>query len=825
MKKKLVVSTMAASLVFSSLAGLPMSTQGLLEKIGVSTAQAAAPTGVKTITDELNKIYSYLWTDEEKAPISQARAELNALGNNDSNLALVSEVTSRVNKKISESDDSGQFDQLSEKNILKLFSSLGLFFNAEGITDEKGDGTGLQDALVRKELRPILKQLAILGGVNPKDLTIDDAVAFATATEAALKGQIANLSFEQLAMLAAKEKDMKDIIKAAASNVMDNKTLKFSKVLSNIGITVEDVTAVTNKIVGAVDKDRAATTNIAIALLRSEANTTFARTSDYSENSLKQKYQFTILGKALPNILKWTSSNARISASYEEGKVALSMNVSGLETTVLEGKLNLPGTHLDGLVLVRKEVSLSFTPTSSGSGSKGGGGGGGGAISPSTGGSVGQAVADAQKSLEDLKKQLKDATGDKKQQLLDQAKAQVAETIAKITNVDLSTAITVSGDKAVAKLDVAALVQQIKDIADESKKLFASLKELDPNATPSKLELNLNLGAITAKSLEVPLSKELFNTAKENGIDKLALSMNGLALAMTPGTFNADTTLTVGKKETSAATSVTQLPLASGVFEFEFTSNGSKVTTFSNPVELRLSIEDSSRLDTEKLVLAKIVDGKLEFYGGKYNAKDKQLRAVRNSFSTYTVVENNVVFNDTASVKAWAGRQIEVAAAKGILEGRGDKEFVPNGTVTRAEFAKMIVKTFGLEDASAKASFTDVNDSDWFKPYVAAAVKSGLVNGREEGKFDPNGKITRAEMATIAARALQAVNGVKVTADVDSALKNFDDAKAIHDSLKAGVALSVGQGIVVGEEGNKFNPNADSTRAQAAVVIYRLLNK
>ncbi len=196
-----------------------------------------------------------------------------------------------------------------------------------------------------------------------------------------------------------------------------------------------------------------------------------------------------------------------------------------------------------------------------------------------------------------------------------------------------------------------------------------------------------------------------------------------------------------------------------------------------------------------------------------------------NLFSTYAIIENKVQFADTASVNDWAGRQITVSAAKGILEGRADGVFVPNAQVTRAEFAKMIVKVFNLEDASATQSFSDVKTSDWFQTYVAAAVKAGIVDGRSADKFEPNAYISRAEMATMASRALVKIRDFKKPQNLEAALKSFVDAGVIHSSLKEGVAQAAAEGIVVGEENNKFNPNADSTRAQAAVVIYRLLNK
>jgi hypothetical protein len=233
----------------------------------------------------------------------------------------------------------------------------------------------------------------------------------------------------------------------------------------------------------------------------------------------------------------------------------------------------------------------------------------------------------------------------------------------------------------------------------------------------------------------------------------------------------------------------------------------------------------AKNVDAELLTIAKIVDGKLQYVGGMYNAGTGSIDGLRSSFSTYTVVENKVSFNDVASVKDWAGRQIDVVAAKGIVEGRADNEFVPNEKVTRAEFTKMIIKGLGLEDVNATESFTDVDNQDWYKAAVATAVKYGIVNGRTDDKFEPNATITRAEMATIASRALTIAKDYAAVSDVDAALKAFIDAAAINESLKAGVALAAKEGIVIGEAGGQFNPNSDSTRAQAAVVIYRLLNK
>ncbi|MCR8632403.1 S-layer homology domain-containing protein [Paenibacillus radicis (ex Xue et al. 2023)] len=804
MKKKVMASTLSASLVIGSIMGLPLSSSGVLEKVGISKAYAATP-GLENITNELVNIHSFLWSEDEKAPIRAVRDNLAGL----TDVSLVSEITDAIDVKIG--SNTNTYDKLTHANILKLFSSLGLFFNTSS--------TELTNALNDPEIRAILGQLAQLSGTTLDALSVQDAADFALAVNAAISAQLGAKSFVELGLIATSQQLMKEEIKTAITTVVAGNN-KLSVVFRNLDIQAGDVSAVASKIMDvADDAQRSGTTMIALALLRSKV--VVAQTGEYPSNSRSQAYTVTVLGKTMPDVLTLITDVSTGTVKYESGRIVLSMTANGTQTGQITGTINAPTTRLDGKLLFKKNVSLSyFVSNSGGSSNNSGSSPNGGGPAPSTG-----SGSEGNKAISDLKSAIENATGAAKDQLLQQAKAATEDAISKIAKIDVSSVVTVADDKAIAKLDVTALVKQISDINAEVKKLTDALKELDPNAPKAKVELSFDFGSISASKIELPVAKEILDAAKSNGADRIGLKFNGLTVSLAPSAFTATTSLNIEKKAVTEATDVTKLPVASDVYEINFTSNGAPLNNLSVPVELSLPVGDVSKFDVEKLTLAKIIDGKLQIFVGKYNAKDNQLQAKRSSFSTYTVVENNVVFNDTASVKEWAGRQIEVAAAKGILEGRAAGEFVPNGTVTRAEFAKLIVNTFGLENPTATESFDDVNDSDWFKPYVAAAVKSGLVNGRTDTKFDPNGKITRAEMATIAARALTSVNQLNPVSDVNGALKGFSDASSINESLKAGVALSAAQGIIVGEADGTFNPNSDSTRAQAAVIIYRLLNK
>ena len=95
---------------------------------------------------------------------------------------------------------------------------------------------------------------------------------------------------------------------------------------------------------------------------------------------------------------------------------------------------------------------------------------------------------------------------------------------------------------------------------------------------------------------------------------------------------------------------------------------------------------------------------------------------------------------------------IEELASRGIINGMGKGTFMPNKTMTRAEFAAIVTRALGLAAKDTKA-FTDVPSSKWYAGYIGTANSSGIVNGVGSGKFNPDGTITRQEAAAMVARA------------------------------------------------------------------------
>lgn len=181
----------------------------------------------------------------------------------------------------------------------------------------------------------------------------------------------------------------------------------------------------------------------------------------------------------------------------------------------------------------------------------------------------------------------------------------------------------------------------------------------------------------------------------------------------------------------------------------------------------------------------------------------------------------SVNFQDLGDA-AWAAEAINFLAKKGVVTGYDETTFNPNGSVTRAEFAKLISSLYNLVNSSSKfatQSFTDVPKDAWYFNYVEVCAQLGIVNGYGDKTFAPNNLISRQEMAVIISRVAK-VMGTKLTAVKDA--KTFADANLIADYAAAAIDELQRAGIISGTSDTTFEPTAGCTRAQAATIIYNL---
>ena len=177
-------------------------------------------------------------------------------------------------------------------------------------------------------------------------------------------------------------------------------------------------------------------------------------------------------------------------------------------------------------------------------------------------------------------------------------------------------------------------------------------------------------------------------------------------------------------------------------------------------------------------------------------------------------------FNDIDNYE-WAMTEILALANKNIISGVDENRFEPERSITREEFAKIIVSALGASDYSySKNVFSDASDGDWFVKYINIAAELGIVNGTGVGVFGTGNYITRQDMAVMIYNALKYRNVNVQTGDF-----KFDDDGQIADYAKNAVAVLHEMGAINGVTETTFEPKGIATRAQAAKIVYRVLNE
>lgn len=165
----------------------------------------------------------------------------------------------------------------------------------------------------------------------------------------------------------------------------------------------------------------------------------------------------------------------------------------------------------------------------------------------------------------------------------------------------------------------------------------------------------------------------------------------------------------------------------------------------------------------------------------------------------------------------WAKQAISSLAAINCISGKAEGIFAPNDSITREEFVKIAVVAFGMYKEGAKTSFADVPEEGWFFSYVASAVDAGIISGIDEKNFGTGQLIKREDMAVIIYRAMVKL-GAKLTED--GVYIEFNDEFKFSDYAFEAVRELTKSGIVNGTDTNEFMPDANSTRAEAAKMLY-----
>ena len=148
-------------------------------------------------------------------------------------------------------------------------------------------------------------------------------------------------------------------------------------------------------------------------------------------------------------------------------------------------------------------------------------------------------------------------------------------------------------------------------------------------------------------------------------------------------------------------------------------------------------------------------------------------------------------------------------AENGIIKGMTPTTFEPEGTLTRGQVATLLYRMAGEPEVTGKTTFTDVPEKAWYATAIAWAQQEKIVNGTSETTFEPEGAVTRAQLVTMLYR-MAGEPEVKEAA-------TFKDLKA--DWYKNAVAWAEDMKVVNGTTETTFEPEGLCTRAQAAKIL------
>ncbi|WP_246541274.1 S-layer homology domain-containing protein [Peptoniphilus ovalis] len=196
------------------------------------------------------------------------------------------------------------------------------------------------------------------------------------------------------------------------------------------------------------------------------------------------------------------------------------------------------------------------------------------------------------------------------------------------------------------------------------------------------------------------------------------------------------------------------------------------------------------------------------------NKNEKRLKAAIAS-AEYVIVKTEVSTEEIEKSLDELTKSINIVR-RPYMTGISEKKFAPNEKITRAQAASVLKR---IIDPNAKAndstSFRDVKKNAWYYDDIVFIEKRGLISGYEDGTFKPENAMTRAQFAHLINNYLKLEEGNNPM--------NFSDVKKNHWASKAINTLS-SHGIMVGDK-NKFNPDKNITRAEAATIFNKILDR
>ena len=300
----------------------------------------------------------------------------------------------------------------------------------------------------------------------------------------------------------------------------------------------------------------------------------------------------------------------------------------------------------------------------------------------------------------------------------------------------------------------------------------------NPDGSKTTTVTDKKTGTVTATTKYADGSTKVVETKKDGTVTQTGTSKDGVKVVAVIDTKDSvDATVTLPSSVKSAKVTIPTPKVTAGTVLIEVGANGEQIAkkTVVSEGSIELTLTASARF--------KIVD------------RSK-------SFSDVTAAD-------------WAHEPVTFVTARELFNGVSDTEFGPKQPMTRGMLAAVLYR---LEDAKdgGTPDFSDVAAGQYYTEAIAWAAKRGVVTGLGDGRFSPEGSITREQLAAMLYRYANAPSA-------SGGAAAYPDAAQVSDWAAEAVNWAVSVGIIKGDDDGRLNPQGNATRAEVATMLTRFI--
>ncbi len=231
------------------------------------------------------------------------------------------------------------------------------------------------------------------------------------------------------------------------------------------------------------------------------------------------------------------------------------------------------------------------------------------------------------------------------------------------------------------------------------------------------------------------------------------------------------------------------------------------------PSAANLTLADKDAVAAAREALSALTEAQLAYIS------DETLALLEKAEAKLAALEKPIPFTDLT--QDWYRESVAYVYRNNLMYGTTNTTFSPDANLTRAMFAAMLYRLAGSPRVVGTCPFPDVPSTAYYLDAVIWGEKNGVIYG-EGGKFNPDGKITREQMAAMMRRY---ADFCELKTDARADLSGYTDAAAVSSWALNDMKWAVAEHLLYGDTNSRLNPTNNATRAEAAAILQRFATR